>query len=238
MKVSLSMLIHGDAGVGKSWLAASAPPPVLVLDLEGRAKYLPYSSKVFWDPMSDAPPAAPESGEWTHCVASTTKFSALEKAYQWLQSGQHPFRSVVVDSLTFAQKRFIADLAGVSALQESDWGEVLRVLETQVRDFCDLCVSPRNSVEVVVFTVGTKSETNRRIPLLQGALKDTSAYMFDSVGYLYTAPDGSGGNTRNLLVEPSAGIVAKDGTNLLGGPVIPNPNLTDLYNRLCERVHA
>jgi hypothetical protein len=231
MKESFTMLIHGDAGVGKSWLAASGPPPVLIIDLEGRARRLPYR-KMYWDPVTETPPVY--DGTWTHCVALTTKFVGLEKAYQWLQSGQHPFRTVVVDSLTFAQKRFIDDLKGSAQMQTQDWGEVLRSLETMVRDYCDLPLHQTNPVENVIFTVGTKSAEGRRVPLLQGALKDTAAYMYDAVGYLYLAPDTSGHESRNLLVQPSAGIVAKDGTNCLGGPVIPSPDLTQLVTLLAD----
>jgi hypothetical protein len=230
LKNSFSLLLHGDAGVGKTRLSGTAQPPVLVLDLEGRARYLP-GKKIGWDVMTENPP---EPGDWTHCIAVSTQFNVLERAYQWLQSGKHPFRSVVVDSLSFAQKRFISDLTGTQQLQESTWGEVLRVLETLVRDFCDLPLQPGNPVETVVFTAGTKSDGNRRIPLLQGALKDTAAYLFDAVGYLYLAPDPSGGNSRQLLVEPQAGIVAKDNTDRLGGPVIVNPDLSVLTQRLVD----
>ena len=234
-KTSFTFLVQGESGVGKSVLLGSAPPPVLIIDLEGRARYLPYGPKVTWDAEVDPPPEP--DGTWTHCIVTTTKFKTLERVYQWLQSGKHGFRAVGIDSLSFAQKRFIADLTGTSALQTQDWGEVLRVLESLVRDYCDLTLSDYNTVEVVAFSAGTKSDVNRRIPLLQGALKDTAAYMFDAVGYLYLgqAPDGS--TTRSLLLEPSAGIVAKDNTGLLGGPVVSSPNLTSLHNLLVEHLN-
>jgi len=235
LKDSFTLLIHGDAGVGKSRLAATGKTPTLILDLEGRARRLPYK-KVYWDVFADNPP---EVGDWTHCVALTTKFDGLEKAYRWLQTGKHPFKTVVVDSLTFAQKRFIDDLAGTEALEQRGWGEVLRTLENLVRDYCDLPLQQTNSVETVVFTVGTKStDKGKLVPLLQGALKDTAAYMYDAVGYLYLAPDQSGQQTRNLLVQPTTTIVAKDGTDRLGGPVISNPNLTTLTDLVNEETHV
>ena len=235
MKNSFTFLVHGDAGVGKSRLLASGPPPVCILDLEGRSRYLPYP-KISWDVEAEAPPTIEqmEAAGATHCVAVMTKFSVLELAYRWLATDKHGFRTVGVDSLTFAQKRFIDKLAGTSALQQQDWGEVLRTLENLVRDFCDLPLQQTNTVETVAFSVGSKSVDNKTIPLLQGALKDTAAYMYDAVGYMYNAPDQSGQLSRNLLLQPQGGIVAKDNTDRLGGPVITQPDLSQLVARLSE----
>lgn len=224
-----TFLIHGEAGVGKTWLVGSMPPPVCILDLEGRARYLPHGPKVTWDPDAEGPP---EPGDWTHCVVTATSYQKIENVYQWLQSGRHPFRSFGFDSISFAQKRFISKLAGTSQLKDYDWGEVLRVLETMIRDCCDLTLQERNPIEVVAFTAGTKTEEGRAKPLLQGALKDTCAYLFDVVGYLYltqNVQDAQGPAVRNLLIQPSAGIVAKDNTGRLGGPVVLEPDLTRLH---------
>ena len=37
---SLSVLIHAAAKVGKSTLSSTAPPPILVLDVEGSWKFI------------------------------------------------------------------------------------------------------------------------------------------------------------------------------------------------------
>lgn len=225
-----SMLIHGDSGVGKSWLAGSSIAPVLVLDVEGRAHYLPYPNKIFWDPQRERPPEC--DGSWTHCIVKIEKFSQLQVVFQWLQSGQTCFKSVVLDSLMEAQKRFVDELVGMEQLQTQDWGAVLRHLESLVRSYRDLTLSSANSIDYIVFTVGTKvSDNGKNIPLLQGALKDTLPYYLDAVGYLYVTHD-NGTHQRNLIVQPTPTIVAKDGTGRLGGPVIVNPNLTEMFTQL------
>src|SRR5216110_338838 len=121
MRTTLTALIHGDSGVGKSWLAASSPAPRLILDAEGRAKYAPsLLPKVFWDPKVSGPPAA--DGTWDTCITPIADFDTLSTAYSWLRSGQHHFKSIVIDSLMEAQKRCIDGVAGTGAMQTQDWG--------------------------------------------------------------------------------------------------------------------
>lgn len=230
MKPILSILLHGDAGVGKSWLAGTAPAPLLVLDAEGRGRYLPRGPKIEWDPLREEPPAA---GDWNICVVNVANFDILGRVFQWLQSGQHCFRSVALDSLMEIQKRYIDQLVGMEQLQTQHWGDVLRHLESLVRNYRDLVLTPSNTVDCVVFTVGTKVNDNGRYePLLQGSLRQTLPYYMDAVGYLYVTQDVDGSLQRNLLVQPTQTIVAKDGTGRLGGPVIVKPDLTEMFNAL------
>jgi hypothetical protein len=227
---TFTMMVHGDAGAGKSWLGDTVPAPRLILDAEGRAKYLPSSPKVVWDPYKEEPPAA---GDWETCVAVVKDYPTLERTYQWLQTDQHPFASVVVDSLMEVQKRLIDDVRGFEALDQRDWGLVLRKLEKLVRDYRDLTLSDVNSVTTVVATVGSRNIDGKQVPLLQGQLRDTVPYFFDTVGYLYTDIDPTDNTvSRSLLVQPTPTAVAKDGTGRLGGPVIPNPNLGALFGLL------
>lgn len=230
MKSTLSILVHGESGAGKSWFGDSAPYPLLVLDAEGRAKYTPSGPKVLWDPLTGPPPVA--DGTWHTCVVTVTDFNVMTQVYQWLRSGQHQFRSVCIDSLMELQKRCQDQIAGTSALDQQNWGELLRKLEALVRSYRDLTLLPTNNVEVVVFIVGTKDVDGTRRPLLQGALRDTVPYYLDVVGYLYVTADEAGQPVRQLLVQPLPGFVAKDGTGRLPGPVIPNPNLGQLHELL------
>lgn len=232
-QTTLTMLVHGEAGAGKSWLGNSSPAPRLICDAEGRAKYLPSTlPKVMWDPRQQAPPVA--DGSWETCVAIVPDFQTMDLVFQWLQSGDHGFRSVVVDSLMEIQMRLIDDVAGMEQLKTQDWGVVLRKLEKLTRDYRDLVIRPSNTVDVVVFTVGSKVDASgKQRPMLQGQMATKVPYFVDVVGYLYTtfSPE-TGEVSRSMLTVDTQTAVAKDGTDMLPGPTVPSPNLTQIFNEL------
>lgn len=226
----LTMLEYGDAGAGKSWLGASTPAPRLILDAEGRARYLPGGAKVYWDPIKDQPPV--DDGTWETCIVKVKDFNTLLVVYQWLQSGQHPFVSVTIDSLTEAQKRYIDSLVGMNQLDMQDWGSVLRHLESLVRNYRDLVDIDSNPVTCVIFICGETEDEGKKRPLLQGALRKQLPYLVDVCGYLYTVQTPEGVIERNLLIQSTPQVVAKDGTDRLKGPVIVNPNITTMFEEL------
>lgn len=231
MRTTFTMLVHGEAGVGKSRFIDTMPAPRLILDAEGRAHYLPSGPKVFWDPRTQAPPAPPTAeAYWETCVAVVPDFETLDIVYRHLQ-GPHPFKSVGLDSLMEVQKRLIDDVAGLDQLDQRDWGVVLRKLEKLVRDYRDLVMRPENPCDVVIMSVGSRDQDGKMRPMLQGQMSDTIPFYMDAVGYMYTthSPEGL---TRAMLVQPTPTAVAKDGTDRLGGPSIPNPNMAEIYATL------
>ena len=235
---TMSMVLHGESGTGKSWLGDTVPAPRLILDVEGRAHHTPSQPKVYWDPRTQAPPAAPTAeAPWETCVVDVFDFNLLSVVYQWLRSGEHPFKSVVVDSLMEAQKRWMDGNVGPqSPLKTQDWGAVLRALESFVRDLRDLLKVPAAHVDVAVIICGSiTDDTGRARPLLQGQLKNTLPYFVDVVGYLSMMQVGDQ-LQRVLQLGPTQYAVAKEGTGkLLEDPNVPwvyNPNLQQLYERL------
>ena len=232
-RTPLTVLLHGESGSGKSWLADTAPQPVLTLDVEGRSHFLPSApNQIEWDALG--PP--PEAGDWTHCVVRVRDLQTLDRVYQWLASGQHPFKSVVLDSLMEVQKRFIDDIAGQEQMKTQDWGTLLRKLESNIRSFRDMATNPHNGLDVVVFITGTivENDTGLRRPLLQGQIKLTLPYYVDVVGFLYIAAsaDNPLEAARHLMVENTGYAVAKDATGKFPRPTVEAPNLTALYRTL------
>jgi hypothetical protein len=243
LKPTLVAVLYGEPGAGKSWLAASAPAPRLILDAEGRAKYTP-GKKVAWDPTTT--PKFPKDVETV--VVPVKNFDTVRFAYQWLLSGKHPFRSLVVDSLMEVQKKVIDGIAGQEQMRMQDWGELLRKLEGLVRSSRDIAQEEGNPLSTVVFVCGTTdlSASGVRRPLLQGQLALTLPYYVDVVGYLKAertaAEDGTLYMQRKLLVDSYEGFATKDNTSAIVtkyGSVIPVANgesitMADLYQAVVE----
>lgn len=224
---SLSLVVHGESGVGKSWLGDTTPGPRLILDAEGGSRFTP-SRKTQWDGLS-APPAY--DGSWDTCVVVVRNFNQISTVFQWLNSGQHPFRSVTLDSLTEMQKRVLDDVAGTEQPTTQDWGALLRRMEALVRQFRDLTMHATKPIEAVVLICPTSEKSGRYRPHVQGQLGITLPYFVDVVGYLYVQADETGALSRKLLVQPSGQFDAKDRTNRLGA-VVDSPNVENMISTI------
>lgn len=188
MTDGLSILIHGESKIGKSWFADTGPAPRLVLDSEGgnAVRWTP-SRKISWDPVREAPPAHDDT--WDTCVVNVRSFATVQQAYDWLNSGKHPFRSVTIDSVSEVQQRCVDDLVGMDQMKTQDWGTLLRRVSKTVRDFRDLVQHPVQPLDTVIFVAMSRDAGGRKIPYIQGQLATVLPYIPDVVGYLKMVPD-------------------------------------------------
>lgn len=221
----LTLVVHGESGAGKSWLGDTAPAPRLILDAEGGTKWTPSKKSVWVPSKGEKPPTDPE--ETT--VVPVKDFQTLGNVYQWLQSGQHQFRSVVMDSLTEIQKRCLDNIVGTNAADQRAWGELLRKMEGLVRAYRDLTMNNGKSLANVTFLCGTQMKDGTLRPHLQGQLGLTLPYYVDVLGYLGLARNEDGDIVRKLLVAPLPGFAAKDRTGRLGHE-LTNPTITDMIS--------
>lgn len=242
---TLAILVHGEPGVGKSWLGQTAPAPRLVLDAEGGSRSPkridPETGRavkikqVVWDPHSEQPPA---EGDWESCRVVVRDFSTVERVFEWLNAGQHPFRSVVVDSLTELQKRCKDSIrTGDEVMNERMWGILLDRMEQKVREFRDLVFHPTKPIEALVLLALTFEKGAKFKPAVQGALGTSLPGYLDTVGYLATVVKEDGEEERRLLIRPHDRFEAKDRTHTLRdhyGPVIVNPDVSAMLDVLNE----
>lgn len=202
---TFSMLIHGDAKVGKTSVAATAPKPILVLDAEGGWKFLPLR-RVFWDPMQYAPPV--NDGTWDVCIVPVRNWDVVQRVFQFMMSGQHPFRSLVIDSITEIQRRCKQNLVSVDKSMEiRDWGRLLDMMDSTIRGFRDMTLHPIMPIQVAVFVAETRHVDNKWRPYMQGQISTSLPYWMDVVSFLFVdnIPDANGQPTikqRKLLVSP------------------------------------
>lgn len=224
-KRKLSLVVFGEAGSGKSWLADTAPGPRLILDVEGGTRFTP-SNKVPWNPIG--PP--PEFGPDDSLVVPVTSYKTMQDAAQWVFTGQLKVNSIVVDSLSEAQLRAKDAIVGTNPMEIRDYGTLLTKVDMLVRSIRDL-TNPepgKPEIDVAVFVAGVrergKDHTALR-PMLVGQMADWLAYRIDVQAYLDVALDGEGGLARHMVCAPIGGIAAKDRTGVFGAgldePTVP-----------------
>jgi len=175
-------MVYGESKVGKSSFAVTAPYPRLMLDVEGGHRFLPINVK-YWNPMSEEPPKA--DGTWDTCVVVVHDYDTVLKAYQWLQAGQHQFKSLIIDSISELQVKLFDKVAGTEALKMQQWGEILRHMGSLLRDLRDLTMHPTAPLEAIILTaMATPDKEGRYHPYLQGQLKVQAPYFYDILGAL------------------------------------------------------
>lgn len=226
----ITVLIHGESGVGKTWTGVTTPGPRLVLDVEGRSRFTP-TKKGQWNPLN--PP--PETVEET-TIVTVRDLSTMQMAFQWLASGNHPWKSVTIDSITELQKRVLDETVGQRQPETQDWGTLLRRMEALIRAFRDLTNHPTNPLSMVVFIAMSIVKDEKYRPHLQGQIATTLPYYVDLLLYQYVDDTGH----RYILTQPrepgggSRGFAAKDATGALP-TVLEDVNLTNMLTIITEK---
>lgn len=230
---ALSILVHGLAGAGKTTFAATAPKPLLLLDVEMAARFIK-GRKIKWNPLTEAPPV--HDGTWDICVVSVNEFKKAQTAYEYLKSGRHPFKAVVVDSISELQSKAVENIKGRQQLQTQDWGKLLSVMAFFCRDLRDLTGDDDNSIEAVIITAMSKDYDGIIKPYLQGQIAAQVPYWLDITGYLYVSQvtdqvTGEVKDSRNLLIGNHPNYEAK--SRVPGLPtVIENPDVALMLDNI------
>lgn len=122
MDLHLKVLLYGRAGTGKTTLAGTFPGPILILDVSEHG-----TSSI----------ADVEGAE----VLSVKNFEDIEMAYWMLNSGDHPYSTVVIDSLTMVQQTILKQVMedkSASKMTQQLWGEVSGKLNNTILTYRDL----------------------------------------------------------------------------------------------------
>jgi len=237
----LKAIIYGDAGAGKSWAAATAPGPRLVIDSEGGSHlakrpifemqegipvvtghYRPHL--VRWDPILEPMPIGDVTADTTVLVRALN-LDTVDAAYNALNAGGHPFRSVIVDSLSdmqFRHKGILtkAQVKTQDATDQRSWGILLTRFVELCCAFRDLTDHPVCPLDCVVILSGAAEDAKGVMrPMVQGALRNSLAGYMDLMGYMEeVTPDVIKPNetVHRLHFRNSAGQwKAKDRTDTL-----------------------
>lgn len=232
---ALSILVHGAAKAGKTTFAMTAPYPRLLLDVEKASRFL-RNAKVKWNPLSgEAPPVA--DGTWDTCVVIVDDFETVAKVHEWLKSGQHQFRSVILDSISELQVKCQEAIVGRNKMQTQDWGTLLQRMGGFARDLRDLTTNPINPLEAVVITSMSMDDGEMLKPFLQGQLKHQIPYLYDITGYLFVEPvldeaTNSWVQVRRLLTQKHDRYEAGERVQGLLPMYVDHPNIEGMINAI------
>lgn len=226
---AISILVHAAAKQGKSSLSVSAPAPRVYLDSESAARFLEAEElikAIKWDP-ADPPPEL--DGTWDTAVVATRDFETVEKVYKWLNSGNHPFKSLIIDSISELQVRVVDNVTGRKQPTMQQWGSVYRDVGGFVRDVRDLTMHPTKPLEAVVVIAMTRHVDGKYVPWCQGQLQTVLPFLLDATTYLYVDNDPETGEpVRKLLTQPTPDFEAGNRIGNKWPVVISNPNISDM----------
>ncbi len=252
----LNILLYGDYGVGKSYLAATASlvpkmNKVLYINAEGGDASVEHFDLDIVDIQSYSQFARVHEFLKLHCKFRDEYRKGSEEARQKLIRLEAMFRgeevddiveptlynTVVADTLTEIQKYCMYQLLGIRvgefALDISpdipeigDWGRSAEMIRLLVRTFRDL---PMNVI--FVCARDDAQDQHKRFhyaPMLPGKLSKEIRGFFDVVGYLVAAPTEGGDMLRRLWLEPGQTFHAKNRFVGFDGRYIDNPSMMDL----------
>ncbi len=248
----IMVAVHGVWGGGKSWFAHTAPGPRLIMDTEGGSEDVAHRDDghnvnlISWDPMAEDIPTdlKPEDS----VVVDIQNADMIPHLIGYLTKGDHPFESVILDSLTENQKQLktaVAVPGGVydpnAVFDQQAWGRLLNNGEIMIRQLRDLTRKQAKKRINVVVVMGSDTETMPVKPLLQGALRKSLAGFFDLEGFLYVGTDNeTQEEVRVLQISPNATAEAKCRLHLVKvayGNNIINPDMMkiiDIVNQTPE----
>jgi len=240
LKESISTLIHAPSKVGKSTLMSTAPPPLCVFDVEGSWKFIRTQGfksatplrKIAWNPRDEPPPRY--DGTWDAAMVTVTDWATLTSGYVHLQQSPHDFRSVIVDSVTEAQRKLKTNLRGLEQMRIQDWGDLLVYMDKWIRDIRDLSLIPELPIQFAGFVAETEEKGGRWRPAMQGSIGRALPYWVDICGYLYTDSDldanGQATAKHKKLLVMSDHPQFESGERVQGllGDVITDPSITSM----------
>lgn len=225
---TINVLIYGKYGVGKTVLAGSASmvpqmSPVLLIDVEGGTNSLRTTY-----PEVD--------------TIRITSWPELMGTLEYIQDEVHPYKTVIIDSLTEIQKLhmyYSMKKFGKNPMEEKadwdDWARSLEFMRMVTRATRDLPIN-------VIWTALLDDEQDKKtgltmkMPLFTGKFKKEVGAIPDEVFYyyikdLYDEEVDKEVPTRILLTSGTEDVVAKDRSGSLE-MVIVSPTMEMLYSKM------
>ena len=244
----MKIIFYSPAGHGKTTLLGTGVgderiSPMLILDFEGGLKSI--RSKILRVPIDQLGVIPPEIDR-AH-VVKISEWEDFQRVYDILESGQHEYRAVAVDSLSEVNYLNLSTIVGKQVADprvdhdpdipyQEDYLRSISQMRRLIRFFRDLPMH-------VFFTSGAveaqdaKSRKFQYRPALTGKLVTELPGLVDTIAYLAVVEDGEE-NYRSLYFQPTERFMAKDRSEggCLGAwldlPNATHPALPTMLDRL------
>lgn len=208
----VKFLVYGESGAGKTVFASTWPTPVFLDIDKGMASVRRTVHRVDID-----------------------SWETLMESMDWIESGNHPFKSVVLDSLNELQYLSMRSIIARYPIRRpydslpalADYGKMLDDFEKRVRALRSL---PLNII-LIAQVAPRAYDTDPVQPQLTGKqTARTLSRMMDVIGYLDKKDSSEGGNASKtrFMTFDAVGHVTKDRSWALP-PVVENPSYDELY---------
>lgn len=206
----VKILVHGQAGIGKTCLCASLPDPIIISVESGLLSLA----------SLDIP------------VIEVKTLDDLGEAHDWLAGSEEGrrYRSVCLDSISEIAEVVLTDEKNKEKDPRKAYGNMQDIMTDVIRAFRDL--SGRN----IYFSAKQERVQDEGGRLLFGPsmpgqkLAQQIPYLFDEVFAYQVVKDGNGVPQRMLLTQPDGISVAKDRSGRLG--MFESPDLGEIIRKI------
>lgn len=209
----VSMIIYGDAGVGKTHLIGTLPEgELLVIDVDGGLETF-------------------RGMNVNHDYKEVRSMGDIVEMLDWLKTGQHKYKHIAIDNLSELEKTMtiaLMDARGQQFIRLKEYGDTAQKMREYVRKYRDLTEQGVNVFFLawempLEIESGEDGISTKAAPFLGKKFTLEASGLVDATGRLLISPkDGK----RYLSFKGDSRFIAKTRLNLK--PFYHNPTMPEL----------
>lgn len=201
----LKILVYGQSGAGKTYLARTIEEPTLVISAESGLLSLSGANIDVLDITTD------DDGK---LIPAALRFSQMQKAYQYLltEEAKQKYKWIFIDSLTEVSQNLIESLLPEFPDRKDAlvmYGENFKRMRNMIKAFRDI---PHYNIVFTALAEEEKDQNGKRYHGVSmiGKMSSQLPSFLDEVFYLHTFSDDDNVLKRRLVTQPTDKAVAKD----------------------------